>query len=124
MARALNCQRRFGGFNGSTGLQPFINELPLFSKCFSLCITLHILVCIPTSFFLTPLAELHLACDSVICDAFQTQNASILTLDHHPALLLLQSPGHIFPAEPCYDSSYLHRSFLSSNHCTSTIVVT
>jgi hypothetical protein len=54
-------------------------------------------------------AELHLAGDSVISDLFPSSGPASTSDDNYPTLLLLQSPGNIFPPEPCYDQRYIHR---------------
>jgi hypothetical protein len=52
-------------------------------------------------------AELHLAGDSVITEL--TPSRDIGGVSEYPTLFLLQSPGNIFPPEPCYNLQHIHR---------------
>jgi hypothetical protein len=54
-------------------------------------------------------AEIHLACDSVIRDLFACRSATSVPDDHAPTLLLLQTPGNIFPPEPSFDSRIIQK---------------
>jgi hypothetical protein len=53
------------------------------------------------------LAELRLACDSVITELFPSREAA--GVSDSQTLFLLQSPGNIFPPEPSYNLQHIHR---------------